>query len=110
MIPIDGEFDIYVTECGVLVEVWHGTHVSVAQQFGVDWDGPVSSVMHSTVFTDPNAPTVHCRVHRGRLRRLLWRRSRSVCAWLVLSLTLGAAIGWLVARGLVNWAGADVFR
>ncbi|MFZ1005268.1 MAG: hypothetical protein WAN65_00420 [Candidatus Sulfotelmatobacter sp.] len=49
MIPNDNEFDVFVVE-GVLVEVWHGERISAAQQFGVDWDGPVHSVMHAAVF------------------------------------------------------------
>jgi hypothetical protein len=48
----DEEFDAYVTE-GVLVEVWRDDHVSAAQQFGVDWDGPSRSIMHAATFETP---------------------------------------------------------
>jgi hypothetical protein len=48
----DEDFDVFVTE-GVLVEVWRGDRVSVAQQFGEKWDGPVHSVCYEKVFEAP---------------------------------------------------------
>ncbi|MBZ5700272.1 MAG: hypothetical protein LAN84_00335 [Acidobacteriia bacterium] len=52
MIPRDEEFDVYVLE-GVFVEVWRGQRLSAAQQFGVDWDGPVHSIVHAAAFCPP---------------------------------------------------------
>jgi hypothetical protein len=54
MIPRDEEFDVFVCE-GALVEVWRGERLSVAQQFGTDWDGPVQSVLHAAAFCPPPA-------------------------------------------------------
>jgi hypothetical protein len=48
----DQEFDVYVTE-GALAFVHRGKHISRAQMFGVDWDGPSHSVMHASVFEAP---------------------------------------------------------
>jgi hypothetical protein len=48
----DEEFDVYVSN-GVLVEVWCGERLSVAQQCGEDWDGPVHSAVHVVVFFPP---------------------------------------------------------
>jgi hypothetical protein len=48
----DHEYDIIVTE-GVAVEVWRGPRVNAAQQFGVEWDGPVHSTINASVWSDP---------------------------------------------------------
>ena len=48
----DEDFDVFVTE-GVLVEVWRGDRVSVAQQFGEKWDGPVHTACYEKVFEAP---------------------------------------------------------
>jgi hypothetical protein len=62
MIPRDEEFDVFVSE-GALVEVWRGERLSVAQQFGKDWDGPVHSVVHAAVFCPPpGAPAAEVRM------------------------------------------------
>jgi hypothetical protein len=58
------DWDVWVSD-GVLVEVLRGEHISVARQFGVEWDGPESSAIHQAVFDDrvapaPPAPAVHC--------------------------------------------------
>lgn len=49
MIPRDDQYEVFVCE-GVLVEVWRGERISVAQQFGVDWDGPTTSALHGSIF------------------------------------------------------------
>jgi len=51
----DQDWDVWVSD-GVLVEVLRGEHVSVARQFGVEWDGPQSSALHRAVFDDPRVP------------------------------------------------------
>jgi len=95
MIPKDEEFDVFVSE-GVLVEVWRGEHVSVAQQFGEKWDGDVHSALHHRVFstpsplTDRNASALfqswHLRARRGALLVVLaWAVVLLVC----LSICLG---------------------
>lgn len=95
MIPNSHEFDVFVSE-GALVEVWRGEHVSVAQQFGVDWDGPSHSVMHSAVFTDPvtppasGAPTQSREVSRVR-RAGRWLRAVPWHVWLCLGYLIGFA-------------------
>jgi hypothetical protein len=53
MIPKDEEFDVYVSE-GVMLEVWRGEHLGIAQQFGVDWDGPIHSAAKSSIFSTRN--------------------------------------------------------
>ena len=96
MIPNSNEFDVFISE-GALVAVWRREHVSVAQQFGVGWDGPSHSVMHAAVFTDPvtppasdvPAPTLEApRIRRAR---------RCLCAapwhvWLCLGYLIGSAV------------------
>jgi hypothetical protein len=97
MIPRDDEYDVYVCE-GALVEVWRGEHLSVAQQFGEDWNGPVQSVMHHTVFCPPGAVMAvpqpppppecwHCRV---------WRAVRDVgvSAWLTWGVLVALWLWW----------------
>jgi hypothetical protein len=61
------EHDVYVNE-GSLVEVWRGEHLSVAQQFGTDWDGPVHSVVHAAVFCPP-AEALACARAVGLMAR-----------------------------------------
>lgn len=100
MIPRDEEFDVFVTE-GALVEVWRGAHVSVAQQFGVDWDGPTHSAMHAAVFCPaavPIPPMLNARVRRIRVRRLLSRRRKRALAWLVAAALCAAWLASLVLR------------
>lgn len=50
---LDAEVDVYVTGGlmnGVIVEVIRGSRISHARQFGVDWDGPIHTAMHGSVF------------------------------------------------------------
>jgi hypothetical protein len=99
MIPNPDQYDVYVSE-GVLVEVWRGERISVAQQFGVEWDGPSHSVMHGAVFCREDAPPVP-RPEPQRVARLTraWRALYSHrCAWLWLGYVLGLLAGWW-ARG-----------
>ena len=79
------DWDVWVSD-GVLVEVLRGEHISVARQFGVEWDGPESSAIHQAVFEDrlapaPASPAVHCECSLWSLcvRSLarLVRRSRA---------------------------------
>jgi hypothetical protein len=100
MIPNSEEFEVFVTE-GALVEVWRGHHISVAQQFGVDWDGPAHSAVNSTVFSMPNAclpAALAARVRRIRVRRLLSRKRKRALAWLVAACFVGALVAVLVLR------------
>lgn len=97
MIPRDEEFDVYVSE-GVLMEVWRGPRLSVAQQFGLRWDGPTHSTMQSLVFHSPVSKGLATRVRRARVRRLLSRRAQRSALWLLLALALGCALGWILAR------------
>jgi hypothetical protein len=109
MIPKDHEFDFIVCE-GIALEVWRGQSVAIAQQFGVDWDGPVSTVTYGGVFTpvvpvaeDARAhiatPVLSARVRRVRVRRLLSRRVRRDLLWFVLGLLAASLLAWAVFHG-----------
>lgn len=100
MIPNDREFEVYVCE-GVMVEVWRGQHVSVAQQFGVEWDGPTHSVLHSNVFVPPGAaPAVTSEdLVPESWRARVWRSVRAQPAlWVCLGYAIGLALGLAFGR------------
>lgn len=96
MIPRDEEYDVYVCE-GTLVEVWRGEHLSVAQQFGEDWNGPIQSLLNHAVFCPPGAVMAvpqppppecwHCR---------LWLAVRhvGVRAWLTWAVLVALGLWW----------------
>lgn len=86
MIPRDEEFDVFVSE-GVLVEVWRGEHVAVAQQFGVAWDGPPNSVMYQTVYQRPD----HTANVPGRATAFLRDPS---APWYVRAWRSAGSLGW----------------
>jgi hypothetical protein len=103
MIPRDDEFDVIVSE-GVLVEVWRGERLSVAQQFAVDWDGPIHSAVHAAVFCPPaGALTVPLDdpLPWQPWRVRVWRAARTplyvLLAWAIAMAVLygvGKARGW----------------
>ena len=96
MIPKNEEFDVFVSE-GALVEVWRGKHVSVAQQFGVSWDGPTHSAIHEAVFCPPASTTavpVDDPLPWLPWRVRVWRAAREHP---LLWLCLGYALGLLMA-------------
>lgn len=75
MIPRDKEFDVYVSE-GVLVEVWRGEHVSIAQPFGEDWDGEPKTAVTSKTFVRVTEPLDSWQLNARRCVVVL------ACAWL----------------------------
>jgi hypothetical protein len=107
--PHSHEFDVFVSE-GALVEVWRGDHISVAQQFGVDWDGPSHSVIHAAVFEAPAAsaaftpPAGEPVVTTADLAPppVPWHK-RLVPAWWIVGVMLCAVgVGAVLASGLAR--------
>lgn len=96
MIPGDTEFDVIVSE-GVLVEVWRGEIVSVAQEFGVDWDGPAHSMLHAEALraADPAAKDGAANASRSRSWRVWVRRSILVLAIAWLLWAVASASIWM---------------
>lgn len=86
MIPDGNAFDVIVSE-GVIVEVWRGEVVSLAQQFGVNWDGPPHSMLHAETLCAAEPQPKTEATNTARLRS--WRsRARMgalifVAAWLL---------------------------
>ena len=92
MIPRDQEFDVFVSE-GALVEVWRGERLSVAQQFGTDWDGPVHSVLHAALFCPPPGTPAPAAVPR------CWSRELGICVAMCLGAAIGALLWFVSTRG-----------
>ena len=97
MIPHNEEFDIFVCE-DVLVEVWRGQRVSVARQFGVEWDGPQHSIMHSAVFCPPAGALSDPLPWDVRIERAVRRHGYVWLAWAA-AIALGALMSYGMARG-----------
>jgi len=78
--------------------VWRGDHVSAAQQFGVDWEGPSHSVMHAATFEAPKPSGVQAQAANPRrlsaVRHLLGCLFSSHEAWICVGWTL-AWLAWL---------------
>lgn len=96
----DEEFDVYVSE-GALVEVWRGEHVTVAQQFGCDWDGPTSSMLHPSLFVPPRPAETTARegIAQNRSQKIgtfpSFRSMIATCAAIVAAaIAYGIAAGW----------------
>jgi hypothetical protein len=94
----DEDFDVYVTE-GALAIVHRGEHVSSAQMFGVDWDGPSHSVMHAAVFDGPAPDPLFARAHSqtprlSAIRFLLDCVRREPSVWVC----VGWTIAWIAFR------------
>jgi len=85
----DKEFDVYVTE-GALAIVHRGDHISSAQMFGVDWDGPSHAVIHVAAFETPAPSGARPR------SRLLSRLTDSAGRYL-LGCLFSAGVGWTLA-------------
>jgi hypothetical protein len=96
VIPCDEEFDVFVSE-GALVEVWRGERLSVAQQFGTDWDGPVHSVVHAAVFCPPPGAPARDPAPSVPWSAWAWRCSRE--SGICIAMCLGAAVGALAWLG-----------
>lgn len=104
MIPRDEQFDVFISG-SVLVEVWRGEHISTAQQFGEDWDGPVHSALHPAVFHPPTVATaapehVSCPTDSTARTRVACAATDPrpllviACLLGVLLTALGEACGW----------------
>lgn len=99
MIPRDEDFDVFVSE-GVLVEVWRGDRISVAQQFAIDWDGPIYSAVHAAVLCPPAAPVAMPASDPGPWPVRLWDAVRSLGFWCPICAALtGAVLALGMARG-----------
>ncbi len=89
----EDNFDVYVGE-EALASVHRGEHVSTAQMFGVEWDGPSHSVMYATVFDAPKSrglaasETLRGSVLRSLLSCILADPAAWVCA--------GVAFAWFL--------------
>jgi hypothetical protein len=90
MIPSDEDYDVFVCD-DVLVEVWHGKRISVAHQFGVDWNGPTHSALHESVFSVRGPLPWRVRLWFALKRRewLVWTVVSVVLAFIVFSLARG---------------------
>lgn len=51
----ENDFDVFVAR-DVMVFVERGARLSIARQFGVEWDGPTHSALHQAVFDPLPAP------------------------------------------------------
>jgi hypothetical protein len=93
MIPKDGEFDVIVSE-GVLVEVWRGPNVHIAQQFGADWNGPIHSCLTPDVFESKPSPVAVSACSDA---------APCPCRHLLRDVLISIAVGVLVLCGLLLW-------
>jgi hypothetical protein len=99
MIPRDEDFDVYVSE-GALVEVWRGEHLTVAQQFAEDWDGPIQSVTNGTTFRAPRSPVpADNPMTMQQLRAIVRRGALTFGACVALGAGVGALLGYGMAHG-----------
>lgn len=88
----DEDFDVWVGEDALAI-VHRGEHISRAQMFGVEWDGPSHSAMHAAVFDAPAPPRVSSEApRRSVFRCLLSCVFEDPAAWVC----SGAALAWFV--------------
>jgi len=83
---------------GVLLEVKRGDALTVAQQFTLDWDGPICSMVHGAVMT----PAVSKRVTPSPCPPT---RHELLIACIVFAVVfvLGALVGLGMANVLRKW-------